>query len=80
MNKVIFNYLYCYSSNAYTIRGYAKKLNNLAFSIRSYAKKLNNLAFPYGEDFPDETGKMSQSDKRGASAAEAKCREATREV
>ena len=57
-----------------------KKLNNLAFSIRSYAKKLNNLAFPYGEDFPDETGKMSQSDKRGASAAEAKCREATREV
>ncbi len=34
--------------------------------------KLNNLAFPFGVDFPDETGKMSQSDKRGASAAEAK--------
>ena len=30
------------------------------------------LAFPFGADFPDETGKMSQSDKRGASAAEAK--------
>ena len=51
MNKVIFNYLYCYFSNAYSIRG--------------YAKKLNNLAFPYGVDFPDETGKMSQSDKGG---------------
>ena len=23
------------------------------------------LAFPFGVDFPDETGKMSQSDKRG---------------
>ena len=66
MNKVIVNYLYCYLSNTYSIRG--------------YAKKLNNLAFPYGVDFPDETGKMSQSDKGGASAAEAKCREATREV
>ena len=35
VNKVIVNYLYCYLSNTY--------------SIRSYAKKLNNLAFPYGE-------------------------------
>ena len=25
----------------------------------------HSLAFPFGVDFPDETGKMSRSDKRG---------------
>ena len=35
------------------------------FKKKIFLYKLNNLAFPFGVDFPDETGKMSQSDKRG---------------
>ena len=33
--------------------------------MRKKLLKLYSLAFPYGVDFPDETGKMSQSDKGG---------------
>ena len=62
----IINYLICCFSNAYSIRG--------------YAKKPNNLDFPYGVDFPDETGKMSQSDKGGRPPPRRSGGEATREV
>ncbi|MDD7187344.1 MAG: hypothetical protein PUH93_06340 [Clostridia bacterium] len=43
--------------------------------------KLYSLAFPYGAGSPDERERwQTMSDGEGASAAEAKCHEVTREV
>ena len=39
---------------------------NLSTDKYNFAEQnITKLAFSFGVDFPDETGKMSQSDKRG---------------
>ena len=45
-------------------KGYSSSFGYTLFSCQN-AKILTILAFPFGVDFPDETGKMSRSDKRG---------------
>ena len=54
----------------YGMKKTCRKANITAIAISLRNAKYNRPASSFGADFPDETGKMSRSDKRGALCGE----------